>query len=208
MNLDDLFDRLLVQDIKENDVIDAVEEFRPEIILERSHDLGLCIVIIVLFCIHCTLCKADLFHLFDILRTNVRCHDDDSVLEVDAAALRVGETSVVENLEENVENFRMSLFDLVKKDDGIRTMTYHFGEVSSFFMTDVAWRRADELRHGVLLHKLGHIDADKGLVVIEEELGESLGKLGLSHSRRPKENKRADRTVRIGDAGAGTLDGV
>ena len=53
----------------------------------------------------------------DLLRADVRGHDDDGVAEVDLAALGVGQVAVLHDLEQHVERFRVRLLDLVEQDD-------------------------------------------------------------------------------------------
>ena len=65
-------------------------------------------------------------------------------------------------------------------------------------------RRAD----GVLLHVLAHVDADHGPLVVEEELGQRPGQLGLADAGRAEEQERADRPVGVGQAGPAAADGV
>src|SRR6185312_13011062 len=89
---------------------------------------------------------------FDMLRADIGGHDDDGVLEVHRAALRVREAAVVKDLEQYVEDFRMRLFDLVEKYHGVRAMTHEFGESSAFVIAYVSRRRADHLRDRVLFH--------------------------------------------------------
>jgi len=38
------------------------------------------------------------------LRTDVRGHDDNCILEIDRASLAVGDPSIVEHLQEDIEN--------------------------------------------------------------------------------------------------------
>jgi hypothetical protein len=54
----------------------------------------------------------------------------------------------------------------------------------------------------VLLHVLGHVEAHDRLLGIEHELGERLGEFGLADAGRTEEQERADRPVRVGEAGA------
>src|SRR6266852_2104506 len=58
-------------------------------------------------------------------------------------------------------------------------------------VTDVSGRRPDQPGDGVLLHVLRHVDSHERALVVEQELGERLGGLGLSHARWPKEDERA-----------------
>ena len=69
-------------------------------------------------------------------------------------------------------------------------------EKPAFFVPDVARRRADQPRDRVLLHVLGHVDADHARLVVEKHLGQRSGQLGLPHSRRTDEHEGADRLVR------------
>ena len=59
----------------------------------------------------------------------------------------------------------------------------------------------------MLLHVFGHIDADHGLVVVEQEAGQRAGKLGLADAGRPQEHERADGPVRVLEPGTGTPHG-
>src|SRR6266851_2559054 len=50
-------------------------------------------------------------------------------------------------------------------------MTPHLlGELPALFVSYIARRRADEARHGVLLHVLAHVNADHQFFVVEEKL--------------------------------------
>ena len=55
----------------------------------------------------------------------------------------------------------------------------------------------------MLLHVLGHVEADDGVLVVEEEFSQSLGELGLSHAGRPQEHEGSDRTVLFLESGTG-----
>jgi hypothetical protein len=54
----------------------------------------------------------------------------------------------------------------------------------------------------VLLHVLGHVDADHGLLVVEHELGQRTRQLGLADAGGTDEEERADRPVRVLQPGA------
>src|SRR5207302_10070394 len=78
--------------------------------------------------------------------------------------------------------------------------------LAAFVVPDVARGRADEPRHGVLLHVLRHVDLDERVLVAEEELGERAGKLRLTDARGAEEDERAGRPLRVLDAGTGAAD--
>ena len=106
------------------------------------------------------LAEADV-RLAQVGGTEVRRHDDHGVLEVDRATLRVGEATVLQDLEERVEHVGVGLLDLVEEHDGERLAAHGLGELAAFVVADVARRRADEPRHRVLLHVLGHVELDQ-----------------------------------------------
>ncbi|MNF70775.1 hypothetical protein D3C84_526990 [compost metagenome] len=60
----------------------------------------------------------------------------------------------------------------------------------------------------MLLHELGHVDAHQRLLGIEEEFGQRLAQLGLTHPGRTEEEEGAAGPVRVGQAGAGAAHGV
>src|SRR5688500_12548963 len=130
--------------------------------------------------------------LLNEMRSQVRCHDDDGVVEADGASLTVGEPAFVEHLQQDVEYFGMRLLYLVEQDDGVRTTTHRFGKLTAFFVTDVARRRADQSRYGKLLHVLRHVDAHQCMLIVEEKLGKCARELGLSNACRSEEDERTD----------------
>ena len=130
-------------------------------------------------------------------------HDDQRVAEIDGAALAVGQPAVVEHLQQHVEHVRMRLLDLVEQHDLIGPPPHRFGERAAFVVADIAGRRADQPGHRMLLHVLRHVDADQRMLVVEQELRQRLGQLGLADAGRAQEHERADRPVRILQAGAG-----
>ena len=146
--------------------------------------------------------------LEDVLASDVRGHDDDRVPEVDRASLAVRQATVVEDLEEHVEHLRVGLLDLVEEDDRVGPAPHGLGELPPFLEAHVPRRRPDQAGYGVLLHVLRHVDADHGPLVVEEELGQGPGRLGLSHTGRPEEDERAHGTIRILKPGPGPAHGV
>ena len=139
-------------------------------------------------------------------RRDVRGHDQHGVLEVDGAALAVGQAAVVEDLQERVEDVGVGLLDLVEQHDRVGAAADRLGQLAALVVADVAGRRADQARDGVPLHVLGHVDADHRVLGVEEELGERAGELGLADAGRAEEEERADRAVGVRQAGARAAD--
>src|SRR5262245_734636 len=187
LDVEDGPDLGLIQGVEDDDVVDAIEELGPEVTAQLvedalSHGLG-----------------ADVAG--EVLAADVRRHDDDGVLEVDGAALAVGQAPVVEELQEHVEDVGVRLLDLVEEDHGVGAAAHGFRELAALVVADVTRRGTDQSGHGVLFHVLGHVDADHRLLAVEEELGEGAGELGLPHAGRAEEDERPDGAVGILDAG-------
>ena len=73
-------------------------------------------------------------------------HDEDDVAEIDALAVVVGELPVVHDLQEDVEQVGVRLFDLVEQQDHVRVLVGGIGEQAALVEADVAGRRADQTR--------------------------------------------------------------
>src|SRR5262245_39116898 len=189
---DDLLQVLLVQGVEDDNLVHAVEELGAEVLAHLVEDR--------LFHPLVALAVESAFVGEDALAADVRGHDYDRVLEIDGATLAVGEAAVVEDLQEHVEDVVVGLFDLVEEDNGIRATADGFGELAAFLEADVTRRSAEQTGDGVLLLVLGHVDADHGPLVVEEELGQGAGQLGFADARRAEENERSDWPVQIGRA--------
>ena len=98
--------------------------------------------------------------------------------------MRIGETTIIENLKQEVEDLRIRLLDFVEEDDRIRIAPHLLGELASFFVSDIARRCPDETGDRILFHVLGHIDSDDVVLVIEEGFGEGFRHFGLTDARR------------------------
>ncbi len=82
------------------------------------------------------------------------------------------------------------------------------GELSALFVADVSRRRADQARHGVLLHVFGHVDADHGALVVKKKFGERARQFGFADAGRPEKNERPNRPLGIAQPGARTANRV
>ena len=135
-------------------------------------------------------CLRALLGGFDERRgSDVAGHDDDRVLEVDGASLRVGQAAVVEELQQDIEDVWMSLLDLIKEHDLVRTAANGLGELAALLVADVARRSTQQARHGELLHVLAHVDAHQRLLVVEQEFGKGPGELRLPHAGGSQEDE-------------------
>src|SRR5438105_3948374 len=202
--VDDLED-LLLRELREDDhLVDAVQELGPEDLLQVAHHAGLHVVVGEPRLVADR--EAEGLVLRDRAGPDVRGHDHDRVAEVDLAALRVGEPTVLEDLQEDVEDVRVRLLDLVEEDDRVGLAPDGLRELTALVVPDVAGGRADEPGHGVLLHVLRHVDLDHRVLVAEQELGEGARELGLADAGRAEEDERAGRALRVLDAGPRAAD--
>ncbi len=64
--------------------------------------------------------------------------------EVHHPALAVGETTIVQELEENIEHIWMGFLYFVEKYHRIGPSTHRFGELTAFFIPHISRRGANE----------------------------------------------------------------
>ncbi len=86
--------------------------------------------------------------------------------------MAIGEPAVVEDLEQDVEDFRMGLLHLVEEHDTVRPPPDRLGQLAAFLIPDVSGRGADEPGNRVPFGVLAHVDPDHGPLVVEQELRE------------------------------------
>ena len=162
----DLFNLVQSERLEEDDFVDAVEELGTEVAAEFRHDrlAGLLRDLAL-----------GIEPLHQQRRADVGGHDDEGVLEVDCAALAIGEPPVVEDLEKGVEDVGVGLLNFVEQDDAVWTAADGLGQLAALLVTNVAGRRPDQAGDGVFLHVFRHVDPDHGLLTIEQRGGQSPG---------------------------------
>src|SRR6266540_2817806 len=201
LQVDDFADLHLAQGTEDDRGVDAVEELGPEELLHLLQHLVLHLVVLLLrVLLALGLVEAQARFATDQLGARIGRHDDDRVAEVDLAALGVRQPTVIHDLEQDVEDLGMGLFDLVQQDHGVWLATHGLGQLAALFIADVARRGTDQSSHGVALHELGHVDFDHRLFRAEHELGQCAHQLGLTDAGGPKEDERTVRATRIAEA--------
>ena len=146
--VDDLGDLLDRQRAEDHRRVDAVEELRPEVLLQLGGDLLL----------H-QLVRASRARLASVVAASRKPSDEFvwsclaprfevmmmiAVAEVDPATLGVGQVPVLEDLEEDVEDLRVRLLDLVEEDDAVVLAPDRLGQLAALVEADVAGGRPDE----------------------------------------------------------------
>ena len=189
----DFFNLFCLQRFEHNDVIHTVQEFRTEEV--HQHLLNL-------FSVHSAL------RLHNLATAKVTGHNNQGILEVNDTAFTVGQTAIVQNLQQYVKDICMCLFDFVQQDYAVRMTAYSLGQLTAFVIADVSRRRTDQTRYGMLLHVFAHIDTYHVAFIIKKYLCQGLSELSLADTGRAKEDKGANRTVRILDSGTRTDNGL
>jgi hypothetical protein len=123
-----------------------------------------------------------------------------TLLEVDRASLGVRESAVVEDLQQDVEDIRVGLLDLVEEQDRVGPAPDLLGQLAGLLVADVPRRSANEAGDRVSFLKLAHVEADHQVLVAEEDIGQRPRELGLADTRRAEEEEAADRPARIPEA--------
>ena len=167
LQLDDLRQLLARQRLERDDLVHAIQELRPEAIAQL------------------------------VLRADVRGHDDHRVAKVDGAALAVRQASVVEQLQQHVEDLGVRLLDLVEEDDGVRPAAHGLRQLPALLVADVAGRRAQEPGDRMSLLVFRHVEPHHRPLVVEHELRERARQLRLPDAGRAEEDERADRPIRV-----------
>ena len=101
----------------------------------------------------------------------------------------IGQTAVVEHLQQHVEDIWMGLLHLVEQDHGVRTTAHGLSELAALVVTHVSRGRTDQTLDAELLHVLGHVDTHERALVVEQALGKCLGELGLAHAGGARKKK-------------------
>src|SRR5215203_2311756 len=205
LDLDDVAHVLALELVEDDDLVDPVEELGAEDLAQLARNPGFHLLVGETGVVRA---EAQRLGLVDRLSPDVGGHDENDVLEVHGAALRVRELPVLQYLQHDVEDVGVGLLDLVEEDDRVRTPPHLLRELSALIVADVARRRTDEAAHRVALHVLGHVEPDHGVLVAEEVLGERPRELGLADPCRTKEDERAARAIRVFYAGEGTPYGA
>ena len=138
--------------------------------------------------------------------SDVAGHDNDGVFKVHLASQAIGQVALVKHLQQHVEHVGMRFLDFVEQHHTIGVTAHLLGQLAALFIAHIARRRAHEPGDVEFLHIFAHIDANQGLVAVEQELSQLFGQQRLAHARRSKEHKRTDGTLGVTQAGAVAAD--
>ena len=76
--------------------------------------------------------------------SRVRCHDDHRVTEVHETTVTIRQSSLVENLQQQVEHVAVGFLYLVEQYDGVGMAAHPLRQLSTLLIADIARRSADQ----------------------------------------------------------------
>ena len=68
---------------------------------------------------------------------------------------------MIHDLQQNVEDVRVGLLDLVEQEHTVRMLIDPVGQQAALVESDIARRGPDQARDGVLFHVFGHVEAQE-----------------------------------------------
>ncbi len=172
-------------------MLDAIQEFRSECLVEGLSDARFGLVV----SLRGRVAEAvDRPTLHSRIGPDVRGQDDDRVAKVDGLAGGIREPSVVEDLEEEIRDIRVRLFELVEQDHSEAVLAHRLDEHTRGTRP---LRITDQLLETVVVLVLRHVESQHARLAAEQKFGKRLRQLGLSDTRRTDEQERADRSAGI-----------
>ena len=167
------------QTVKDDDFIQTVQEFGPEMRTNCIHHIAFGIGTVGPF-----------GQLAKCLRAQIRCQNDDGLFEIDSAPLAIGQNTIIQNLQQHVEHIWMRLFDFVKQHHLIGAAAHGLGQDPAFVIADIAGGCTDQTRDRMFFHEFGHINAHHGAVIVKQKRCHRFGQFGFANTRWTKEQER------------------
>ena len=164
------------QSMKDHDIVDPIQKFRFEVLTQNFSNRFAYLRLVI----------AD---LLNFTRAQIGSHDQNSILEINRASLRISQAAIVENLQQHIEHVRMRLFDFIKENYRIWPAAHCFGKLPAFLVTDISRGSADHARDGVLLHVFGHVEPHHRAFVVKQKFGKRARRLGLADTGWTKKDK-------------------
>ena len=169
--------------------IEPVSELRCEESVDR------------LVCFHgCIFVKA---HDIGLFGAEIGGHNKHDVFEIAHHPVVVCQFRTVHDLQQNIHNIRMRLFDLVKQQYRMRMLLYHLCEQSALLVTDISRRSTYQAADSVCFHVLAHIDT---LEMYMHRFSKLCRQCRFSYPGGTNKEEGADRSVLSVESGIGALD--
>ena len=169
---------LRAQRVEKHRFIQAAQQFRPEERLGFLHGLAAAAFVLPVGCAESQ--KAGL--AAEAPRPQVGREQDDGVGKIRLAPLGVGQAAVLQNLQQQVLDIAVGLFDLIKQYDAVGAAAHRLGQLAALVVAHIARRRAQQPRHCMPFHIFRHIEAKQCFFAAEPALCQRAGQLGLAHA--------------------------
>ena len=192
--------------LEHHDVVDTVEQLGAEQALELAHRTALDFTRGEALLAGGA--KTDTRILRDLAGAHVGRHDNHGVAEVDRLTLAISQATLLQHLQQNVEDVGVRLLDLVEQHDRVRVTANSLGELAALVVAHIARGATDELGDLELTAKLRHIEADERVLAAKEILGERLGELGFARAGGAQEDKAAAGATRVLERRAAAAHGL
>ena len=111
--------------------------------------------------------------------------------------MAIGELTVFEHLQKEVEDLWVRFLDLIEEHDAVGVSSNRFGKLTALIVSDVPWRGSDQSGNGKPLHVFRHVDSDDVGFLLIKVSGKGLGKLGFSDTGWSEEDEAAHGSLRI-----------
>ena len=147
-------------------------------------------------------------HGLNFVRANVAGHHDHGIFEVHGAALTIGQTAIVQHLQEHVEDVGMGFFYLIQQNHAVGFAAHGLGQVAALFIAHIARRRANQTCNAVLFHEFAHVDADQMVFRVKQKASQRLAQLGFTHTRGAEEQERAGWAIWVRQASTRTANRI
>ena len=142
-----------------------------------------------------------------VVAAGVGGHADDRVGKIHRAALRIVDLALVQNLQQNVHDIRVRLFDLIEQHHAVGAAAHLLGKLTGLLVAHIARRRTDHAGHRVFFHILAHVQTNERVGAVEQLICQLLDQLGLAHAGGAHKDEACG-TAAAGKVGAAALDGL
>jgi ATP-dependent Clp protease ATP-binding subunit ClpC len=95
---------------------------------------------------------------------------ENKIPEIHGPALGISKPSVLHHLQQDMEDIRVCLFDLIKEHNRVRALPDSLCQLAGLLIAHISWGRSQKPGHSVLLHVFGHIEPHHGLFITEKRL--------------------------------------
>ena len=98
------------------------------------------------------------------MSADIRSHDNNGIFKIYSTSFIIGQTTIVEHLQQDIEHIGMCFLDLIQQHHRIR---YCFGQLSTFVISDISRRSSDQSGYRVFLLVFRHIDTGHLRLIVE-----------------------------------------